>query len=182
MSPKNRSFHVAGIGHYSTEFEEDDLVYFELEPSNPYDKNAIKILNKHYEQIGYVPRENAEEIQKFVVGKYPHYCARIDEVWEGSRGDDMPNVLAHFANNPKELPYPEQRWLNSKNVDTSNLKPKLPVALNWAIVILGFFGLYWLWEFLQIKIGGYVLPTAIVVGLGYAVLKIFLKLAITEKK
>ena len=41
MIPKNRKFNVAGVSFNRNSVEEGELVYFELEPDNPHDKNAI---------------------------------------------------------------------------------------------------------------------------------------------
>lgn len=183
MTTKNRKFNVAGIGHYSTDFEEGELIYFELEPNNPHDKNAIKVLNESFEQIGYVPRDSAIEFQSFFAGKYPHYCARIVEIWEGREGDDMPKVLAHFASILNELPYAQQQLINSATTNPTNLqKTKLPVIVNWIIITFLVFVLYLLWSVLSKWFGGHIVSTLITLAIGYFSLDAFLDWAIESPK
>jgi hypothetical protein len=45
------------------EVEEDDKLKVEAEPNNPYDSNAIKVLSKLGNQIGYLNKEMAETIK-----------------------------------------------------------------------------------------------------------------------
>ncbi|MEP0985639.1 HIRAN domain-containing protein [Ekhidna sp.] len=44
------------------EVEEDDKLKLLAEPDNPYDKNAVKVLSKNDNQIGYLNKEMAETI------------------------------------------------------------------------------------------------------------------------
>ncbi|MEP1033048.1 HIRAN domain-containing protein [Ekhidna sp.] len=44
------------------EVREDDKLSLEAEPDNPYDANAIKVLSKEGNQIGYLNKEMAETI------------------------------------------------------------------------------------------------------------------------
>lgn len=45
------------------EVAEDDKLQLEPEPTNPYDSNAIKVLSRHGNQIGYLNREIAEKVR-----------------------------------------------------------------------------------------------------------------------
>jgi hypothetical protein len=109
---KNRKFNVAGSTIYPAKVAAGDIVHFVLEPNNPADKNAIRIINPHGETIGYVPKASAVEFQDFRTGKYPFYCAKVKEVWEGEISN-VPKVLAHFTKSEEELPYETQKWLVS---------------------------------------------------------------------
>jgi hypothetical protein len=112
MGVKNRRFNVAGSTFYDGKCRVGQIVYFSLEPDNPKDPFAIQVLNKNYEIIGYIPKENSEEICKFLSSKkYPHYCAKVKEIWDGELGR-VPRVLSHFATTPEELPYELQEWIN----------------------------------------------------------------------
>lgn len=111
MGIKNRKFNLAGVTFYEAKVSEGEVVYFQLEPLNPKDSNAIKVLNKDMEIIGYVPVENAIEIQSFLKGKYPRYCARVKEIWQHD-GIRVPKILAHFSLLADELPYDEQVWIS----------------------------------------------------------------------
>ena len=46
------------------EYYEGDLLYLEAEPENPYDENAIKVMNAEDEQIGYLSRDLAKTLAK----------------------------------------------------------------------------------------------------------------------
>jgi hypothetical protein len=109
MQPKNRKFNIAGVSFYRNDVEEDELVFFGLEPDNPHDKNAIKVLNQGGQILGYIPKDSALEIHGFLNGKYPYYCAKVVEIWELDDGDFVvPKILAHFANKSSELPFASQ--------------------------------------------------------------------------
>lgn len=44
------------------EVEEDDQLGLELEPDNEFDKNAVKVLSRNGNQIGYLKRDLAEKV------------------------------------------------------------------------------------------------------------------------
>jgi len=110
MISKNRKFNVAGSTFYSGKISVGDLVFFSLEPDNPKDNKAIKILNANRDVIGYAPKETAKEIHEFIKGKYPYYCAKVKEIWDADLGR-IPKILSHFANDPMELPYAKQDFI-----------------------------------------------------------------------
>ncbi|SNT28237.1 HIRAN domain-containing protein [Ekhidna lutea] len=45
------------------EVAEDDKLQLEAEPTNPYDSNAVQVLSKNGNQIGYLNKEMAETIK-----------------------------------------------------------------------------------------------------------------------
>lgn len=45
------------------EVREDDKLKLESEPTNKYDPNAVKVLSKHGNQIGYLNKEMAEKVK-----------------------------------------------------------------------------------------------------------------------
>ena len=45
------------------EVDEDDKLQLAAEPTNPYDANAIKVLSKNGNQIGYLNKEMAEKVK-----------------------------------------------------------------------------------------------------------------------
>ena len=49
-------------------FEEDHLS-LELEPENPHDPNAIKVLSKFGNQIGYLRRDVAEQVRPALINE-----------------------------------------------------------------------------------------------------------------
>ncbi len=185
MTIKNRKFNVAGIGFHSNQYEEEDLIYFELEPTNEFDSNAIKVLNSNLDQIGYVPREKAKEFYELLEDDYQYYCAKIIEIWEGNDGDAMPKVLAHFANDPSELPYPEHEWISSsanQPKKAPRLKTKFPVAFNWLILGLGFIVLFGLWKLLHHLLENFFTSTLVTAVIGYLFLNVFSYFATEEVK
>ena len=53
----------------SKEVAEEDKLGLELEPDNPYDSNAIKVLSKYGHQIGYLSRETAERVRPALINQ-----------------------------------------------------------------------------------------------------------------
>lgn len=45
------------------EVAEEDKLQLEVEPDNPYDPNAIKVLSRQGNQIGYLNKEIAEKVK-----------------------------------------------------------------------------------------------------------------------
>ncbi|MEM7297901.1 MAG: HIRAN domain-containing protein [Bacteroidota bacterium] len=45
------------------EVEEDDKLAFEVEPTNQFDPNAVKVLSKFGNQIGYLSKDMAEKVK-----------------------------------------------------------------------------------------------------------------------
>ncbi len=56
----------------------DDEVFFEREPDNSYDENAIKILTKNREFLGYVPAYYNQSILKRLDSGITYICKIID--------------------------------------------------------------------------------------------------------
>jgi len=61
------TFGVVGIGYENREenvkyVKEGDAVILRREPNNPHDNNAIRVLARNGKDLGYVPREFAEQI------------------------------------------------------------------------------------------------------------------------
>lgn len=51
-------FSIAGFSYRASmnDVKKGDLLSLELDPSNPYDKNAIKIMRKDGKHLGFVPK------------------------------------------------------------------------------------------------------------------------------
>lgn len=185
MPFKNKKFNVAGIGFHSNQYKVEDLIYFELEPTNEFDSNAIKLLNSNLDQIGYVPRGKAKEFYELLEDDYRYYCANVIEILDGNDGDDMPKVLAHFATDPSELPYHQHEWITSSanlSKKTPRLKTKFPVALNWLILGLGFIVLFGLWKLLHHLLENFFTSTVVTAVIGYLFLNVFSYFATEEVK
>jgi hypothetical protein len=123
MLSKNRKFNIAGTTFYSGRVRIGSLVNFALEPKNIEDKNSIQILNSNLKIIGYFPKELAEEVQSFINGKYPYYCAKVVGIWRIPDGEHegkaVPKVLAHFANKVSELPFKVAEWAQPNLIERS---------------------------------------------------------------
>eukprot|EP00439_Symbiodinium_sp_Y106_P075904 s784_g15.t1 len=50
---------IVGVQHYDGVVSDRENVVLRRQPTNPYDRNAIQVLNMRSEQIGHVPREMA---------------------------------------------------------------------------------------------------------------------------
>ena len=49
--------------------EENDLLRLELEPQNPYDSNAVKVLLESGEQVGYLSQEKARTVRSAIINE-----------------------------------------------------------------------------------------------------------------
>ena len=69
------------------EVEEEDVLFLEAEPTNMYDKNAVKVLSKNRNQIGYLSRDLAEKMKPCIENSAEMY---IKASWVS--GDKMLGV------------------------------------------------------------------------------------------
>ncbi len=83
-----RSFYIAGIRHYIGCDGEDcnkavnlnvgDELILQLEPTNEFDKYAIKILDKRGKHIGYLPRYYSENLTNYLKAGREYKCTVIE--------------------------------------------------------------------------------------------------------
>jgi hypothetical protein len=83
-----RIFYIAGIRHYIGCDGEDckkavnlnigDRLYLKLEPSNPFDENAIKVLDEENNHVGYLPRYYSESIAEFLKENIEYQCTVLE--------------------------------------------------------------------------------------------------------
>lgn len=74
--PLKRKFYIAGARYYigcegkdcdkSLEISKQDKVFLELEPDNPKDPKAIKVLNKERDLLGYIPRYYSSRVFEMI--------------------------------------------------------------------------------------------------------------------
>ncbi|KNC99573.1 uncharacterized protein SPPG_04962 [Spizellomyces punctatus DAOM BR117] len=57
---------IVGIRYYKGMVGKGESVILEREPLNPYDRNAIKVLNMRNDQVGHIPREQAAVLAPFM--------------------------------------------------------------------------------------------------------------------
>lgn len=58
---------IVGVRYYDGYASTGERVIPRREPGNPYDRNAIKVLNVMGTQIGHLPREMAAKLAKYMV-------------------------------------------------------------------------------------------------------------------
>ncbi|MEQ9304364.1 MAG: HIRAN domain-containing protein [Marinoscillum sp.] len=59
------------------EVAEDDALFLELEPDNEFDPNAIKVLSKNKNQIGYLKSDLAEKVKPALINQTTIYCKAL---------------------------------------------------------------------------------------------------------
>jgi hypothetical protein len=79
-----RIFHIAGVRHYigcngdncekSIHLSVGDRLSLELESTNEYDINAIKIMYKDNEHVGYLPRYYSESVTEYLKDGATYEC------------------------------------------------------------------------------------------------------------
>jgi hypothetical protein len=83
-----RVFYVAGARHYigcdgeiceeALELLKGDQLILKPEPSNIYDKNAIKILDKEGNHVGYLPRYYCESVLEYMKKNGKYSCTVLE--------------------------------------------------------------------------------------------------------
>lgn len=83
-----RVFHIAGVRHYigcdgdncekALQLNIGDKLRLQLEPSNQYDKNAIKILDEEGNHVGYLPRYYSESILEYLKDNIEYRCTVLE--------------------------------------------------------------------------------------------------------
>ncbi len=59
------------------EVAEEDPLFLELEPDNEFDPNAVKVLSKEKNQIGYLKTELAEQVRSALVNQTTVYARAL---------------------------------------------------------------------------------------------------------
>lgn len=54
-----------------------DIAYFELEPTNKYDENAIKVMHKDT-HVGYLPRYYSESVREYIKDRATYECKVLE--------------------------------------------------------------------------------------------------------
>lgn len=92
-----RNFYIAGTRYYlscdgdicdkATDVNVDDQLVLEPEPTNEHDPNAIKVLKKNGEHLGYIPRYYSEELTKHLKNG-ASYKLLVKSVWKNNNCDE----------------------------------------------------------------------------------------------
>ncbi len=107
-----RVFHIAGIRHYigcegenceeALQLTKGDKLRLKPEPSNPYDKNAIKILDEDDKHIGYLPRYYCESVLEYLK-KGSKYTCTVLEMNKDSKCNECVKVKFEIECDVKQL-------------------------------------------------------------------------------
>lgn len=83
-----RIFPIAGVRHYlgckgdncdkSLQLNVGDELNLELEPTNPFDKNAIRIVDMEKNIVGYLPRYYSESMTKYLKQGATYECIVVE--------------------------------------------------------------------------------------------------------
>lgn len=83
-----RVFHIAGVRHYigcdgencekALQLSDRDKLILKPEPENQYDKNAIKILDKKENHVGYLPRYYSESVLEYLKEDREYNCTVLE--------------------------------------------------------------------------------------------------------
>jgi hypothetical protein len=104
----------------SMKLDVDDIVQLLKEPNNAFDKNAIAVLNINSEKIGYIPKENNQEILLLMRDK-PTLEAKVSSIKGFSEG--MFYSISLFIDDRK-LSFRSENY-NGKIIEFKNLKYQL---------------------------------------------------------
>ncbi|QGH20890.1 HIRAN domain-containing protein [Clostridium butyricum] len=87
--PIERNFYIAGARHYigcngtccdkSIDLSNEEKLYLELEPTNEYDRYAVKINNENNVLVGYMPRYYSESVFEFIT-KGAKYQLEVSDI------------------------------------------------------------------------------------------------------
>ncbi|MEQ8471303.1 MAG: HIRAN domain-containing protein [Marinoscillum sp.] len=60
-----------------SEVKEEDALYLELDPDNEFDPNAIKVLSKNRNQIGFLKSDLAEKVKPALINQTTIYARAL---------------------------------------------------------------------------------------------------------
>jgi SWI/SNF-related matrix-associated actin-dependent regulator of chromatin subfamily A3 len=107
---------VVGVRYYSGYATVGEMVICRREPNNPYDRNAIRVLNVQGDQIGHIPKAWAAKLAKYMDDRSLLVEAHIT----GPKGEfDCPLELKFYGTNEPEQ---REKLLSQMRAD------KLPVG------------------------------------------------------
>lgn len=97
-----RIFYIAGVRHYigcdgkdcnkAIDLNIGDRLHLQLEPTNLYDENAIKVLDKENNHVGYIPRYYSESILEYLNENIEYECT-VNEVNKDMTCDECVKVI-----------------------------------------------------------------------------------------
>lgn len=99
---------IVGIQYYDGALGlETSDVFFARDPDNPFDPNAVAVLTRHGQQIGHIPRYDAEFFSPLIADGV---IALKGQVGESNRGDRLPLALEVYATSKvSEILVPDNR-------------------------------------------------------------------------
>jgi SWI/SNF-related matrix-associated actin-dependent regulator of chromatin subfamily A3 len=107
---------IVGVRYYSGYATVGEMVICRREPNNPYDSNAIRVLNVQGDQIGHIPKTWAAKIAKYMDNR----SLLVEATITGPKGEfDCPLELKFYGTNEPEE---REKLLSKMRAD------KLPVG------------------------------------------------------
>ena len=107
---------IVGVRYYSGYATVGEMVICRREPNNPYDRNAIRVLNVQGDQIGHIPKTWAAKIAKYMDNR----SLLVEATITGPKGEfECPLELKFYGTNE---PLEREKLLSQMRAD------KLPVG------------------------------------------------------
>jgi SWI/SNF-related matrix-associated actin-dependent regulator of chromatin subfamily A3 len=106
---------IVGCQYYNGMATVGEFVITRREPRNPYDRNAIQVLNVRNEQIGHIPRVMAAKLAKYMDNR----SLLLEPMITGSKGYDCPIEIRLYGT---DEPVERENLLRQMKAD------KLPVG------------------------------------------------------
>lgn len=120
------TFYIVGVRHYigcdgkdcnkAIDLNIGDRLHLQLEPTNPYDENAIKVLDKANNHVGYIPRYYSESIVEYLNEKIEYECT-VNEINKDMTCDECVKVILKMKREMEQLE--KISWSNGTDNKTS---------------------------------------------------------------
>ncbi|KAF2673342.1 hypothetical protein BT63DRAFT_437066 [Microthyrium microscopicum] len=109
---------IVGVRFYNGYVTSNEHVLVRREPNNPYDSNAIQILNVQNQQIGHIPKTIAAKLAPFM----DQNTLRIEAITRGPKGDyDCPLLLQFFGSSDPSIRARVKEQMKDKKLPVSGL-------------------------------------------------------------
>lgn len=85
-----------------------DFIWLIYDDKNEYDVYAIKIIKSNGDVLGYIPREESEEIYNLLKLKNVYYCAKVAQIEINKESEFLPWIFLYISKNKMELPFTQE--------------------------------------------------------------------------
>lgn len=115
------------MGPNGFRFKTGDQAILLPEPDNEYDKNAVRVINLSGHVIGYIPKEDAEEILEDLNNRY-YYEVTIKHI-HGVEFNDIWLSLVKYSDKEEQKADPEfsKKWEEERRAENENREKVLDV-------------------------------------------------------